>query len=35
MTFICNICGVEFDADSIEDAICPVCGASGDDVQPA
>ena len=35
MTFICNICGIEFEADSQEDAMCPVCGAGGDDVVPA
>lgn len=31
--FKCTICGVEFDAPNINEAICPVCGASGNDIQ--
>ena len=31
--FKCSICGVEFEAASLEEAVCPVCGASGSDVE--
>ena len=31
--FKCTICGVEFDAPNINEAVCPVCGASGNDIQ--
>jgi len=27
--FKCTVCGVEFEADSIDSAVCPLCGASG------
>ncbi len=25
----CKVCGYEFEADSVEDALCPVCGVTG------
>lgn len=29
----CNLCGHVFEADSLEGAVCPVCGATGDSLQ--
>ena len=31
--FRCKICGVEFEAESIENAVCPKCGAKGDKLE--
>ena len=29
----CKVCGAEFEAESFEDAVCPICGVSGDDLE--
>ena len=29
MKFRCKLCGKVFEADSIETAVCPLCGATG------
>ena len=31
--FRCKLCGKVFEADSIEDAVCPLCGATGDNLE--
>ena len=33
--FKCNICGEIFEAASLEEAVCPLCGAEGDAIEPA
>ena len=33
MKFRCKLCGKVFEADSIEDAVCPLCGATGDNLE--
>ena len=29
----CKLCGKEFEAESIEEAVCPLCGATGDNLE--
>ena len=31
--FICKLCGETFEAENAESAVCPLCGASGDDLE--
>ena len=31
--FRCKVCGEEFEAASAEEAVCPLCGVSGDDLE--
>ena len=31
--FKCILCGEIFEAESLEDAVCPLCGATGDDLE--
>jgi len=31
--FRCKLCGKVFEADSIEEAVCPLCGATGDNLE--
>jgi len=33
MKFRCKLCGKVFEADSIEEAVCPLCGATGDKLE--
>ena len=31
--FRCKVCGVEFEAPSLDEAVCPVCNAAVDEVE--
>ena len=31
--YYCKVCGVEFEVEDGEAAVCPVCGAEGDDLE--
>ena len=33
LKFRCKICGKVFEAESLEEAVCPLCGATGDDLE--
>ena len=33
MKFTCKLCGKEFEAESVESAVCPLCGATGDKLE--
>ena len=33
--FKCNVCGVEFEVEEGQEAVCPVCGATGENVEEA
>ena len=33
VTLRCKICGKEFEADNLKDAVCPLCKATGDDLE--
>lgn len=31
--FKCNVCGVEFEVEEGQEPMCPVCGATGENVE--
>lgn len=31
--FKCNVCGVEFEVEEGQEAVCPVCGATGENIE--
>ena len=33
MKFKCKLCKAVFEADSLENAVCPICGAKGDKLE--
>lgn len=33
MKIKCKVCGVEFEAENLETAVCPACGATGEDLE--